>query len=173
VPLSSDPADGYRWTQEPACALQAHLPDGPCAESDESNPRLTRGIFRWNFPTTVLYAFIISMRATYSTHLHLRHQSVSKSSPSPRHFGASSHSSLKMTALVLHPYKTIKTVIICVDEDCLCGLVVRIPGYRSRGLGSIPGATTFSEKYWVWNGVHSASSVQLRSCLEEILAAPV
>jgi hypothetical protein len=23
--------------------------------------------------------------------------------------------------------------------------------------GSIPGATKFSEKYWVWNGVHSAS----------------
>jgi hypothetical protein len=28
--------------------------------------------------------------------------------------------------------------------DCLCGLVVRVPGYRSRGLGSIPGATRFS-----------------------------
>jgi hypothetical protein len=40
--------------------------------------------------------------------------------------------------------------------DCLCGLVVRVPGYRSRGLGSIPGVTRFSEKYWVWNGVHSA-----------------
>jgi hypothetical protein len=24
-------------------------------------------------------------------------------------------------------------------------------------LGSIPGATTLSEKQWVWNGVHSAS----------------
>jgi hypothetical protein len=30
--------------------------------------------------------------------------------------------------------------------DRLCGLVVRVPGYRSRGPGSIPGATTFSEK---------------------------
>jgi hypothetical protein len=30
--------------------------------------------------------------------------------------------------------------------DRLCGLVVRDPGYRSRGLGSIPGATRFSEK---------------------------
>jgi hypothetical protein len=27
----------------------------------------------------------------------------------------------------------------------LCGLV-RVPGYRSRGQGSIPGATRFSEK---------------------------
>jgi hypothetical protein len=42
-------------------------------------------------------------------------------------------------------------------SDRLCGLVVRVPGYRSRGLGSIPGATGFSEKCWVWNGVHSAS----------------
>jgi hypothetical protein len=28
----------------------------------------------------------------------------------------------------------------------LCGLVVRVPGYRSRGPGSIPGSTKFSEK---------------------------
>jgi hypothetical protein len=27
----------------------------------------------------------------------------------------------------------------------VCGLVVRAPGYRSRGPGSIPGATRFSE----------------------------
>jgi hypothetical protein len=33
----------------------------------------------------------------------------------------------------------------------------RVPGYRSRGPGSIHGATRFSEKQWVWNGVHSAS----------------
>jgi hypothetical protein len=30
--------------------------------------------------------------------------------------------------------------------DRLCGLVVRVPGYRSRGPCSIPGATKFSEK---------------------------
>jgi hypothetical protein len=30
--------------------------------------------------------------------------------------------------------------------DRPCGLVVRVPGYRSRGPGSIPGATKFSEK---------------------------
>jgi hypothetical protein len=34
--------------------------------------------------------------------------------------------------------------------------LVRVPGYRSRGVGSIPGATRFSEKLWVWDGVHSA-----------------
>jgi hypothetical protein len=27
--------------------------------------------------------------------------------------------------------------------DRLCGLVVRVPGYRSRGPGPIPGATRF------------------------------
>jgi hypothetical protein len=42
-------------------------------------------------------------------------------------------------------------------RDRLCGLVIRVPGYRSRGPGSIPGATSFSEKKWVWNGVHSVS----------------
>jgi hypothetical protein len=54
-----------------------------------------------------------------------------------------------------------------------CGLVVRVPGYRSRGPGSTSGSTRFSEKYWVCNGVHSASWVQLRSYLEENTAAPV
>jgi hypothetical protein len=31
-------------------------------------------------------------------------------------------------------------------NDGLCGLVVSIPGYRSRGPGSIHGVTRFSEK---------------------------
>jgi hypothetical protein len=44
-------------------------------------------------------------------------------------------------------------------------LVVRVPGYRSRSPGSIPCATRFSEKQWIWNGVHSASWVQMRSYL--------
>jgi hypothetical protein len=33
-----------------------------------------------------------------------------------------------------------------VNNDRLCGLVVRVPGYRSRGVGSVPGVTRFSEK---------------------------
>jgi hypothetical protein len=33
-----------------------------------------------------------------------------------------------------------------VSDDRLCGLVVRVPAYRSRGPGLIPGATGFSEK---------------------------
>jgi hypothetical protein len=32
------------------------------------------------------------------------------------------------------------------NMDRLCGLVVRVPGYRSRGPGLISGATRFSEK---------------------------
>jgi hypothetical protein len=32
------------------------------------------------------------------------------------------------------------------DRDRLCGLAIRVPGYISRGPGSIPGATRFSEK---------------------------
>jgi hypothetical protein len=44
-----------------------------------------------------------------------------------------------------------------------CGLVTRVPIYRSGGPCSIPGATRFSEKWWVWNGVHSASWVHSRN----------
>jgi hypothetical protein len=53
----------------------------------------------------------------------------------------------------------------------LCGVVVRLPGYKSRGPGFIPGATRFSEKQWVSNEVHPASWVQLRSYLKEKVAA--
>jgi hypothetical protein len=35
---------------------------------------------------------------------------------------------------------------LCPSNDRLCGLVVKVPGYRSRALGSIPSATRFSEK---------------------------
>jgi hypothetical protein len=56
-------------------------------------------------------------------------------------------------------------------EDRLCGLMVRVPGYRYRGPGSIAGATRFSEKYSFWNGVHLA--LQLRAYLEQKVAAPV
>jgi hypothetical protein len=32
---------------------------------------------------------------------------------------------------------------LSVSQDRLCGLVVSVPGYKSRGPGSIPGATRF------------------------------
>jgi hypothetical protein len=50
--------------------------------------------------------------------------------------------------------------------------VVRVPGYRYRGPGSIPGTTRFSGKQCVWNVVHSASRVQLRSYVKENVATP-
>jgi hypothetical protein len=34
---------------------------------------------------------------------------------------------------------------LCIVADRLCGLVVRVLGYRSGGPGSIPGNTRFSE----------------------------
>jgi hypothetical protein len=37
-------------------------------------------------------------------------------------------------------------IIVIYISDHLCGLVVRVPGYRSRGLGSIPGAIRILEK---------------------------
>jgi hypothetical protein len=54
--------------------------------------------------------------------------------------------------------------------DRLCDVAVKVPGCRSRGSGSIP---EFSEKQWVWNGIHSASRVHLSSYLKEKVAAPV
>jgi hypothetical protein len=42
----------------------------------------------------------------------------------------------------LNFFQQLKMMIALV----LCGLVARVPGYRSRGLGSIPVATRFSEK---------------------------
>jgi hypothetical protein len=45
----------------------------------------------------------------------------------------------------------------------LCGLVVRVPGYRSRGRGRFPALPDFLRS----SGVHSASWVQLKSYLEE------
>jgi hypothetical protein len=57
--------------------------------------------------------------------------------------------------------------------DRLCGLVVRVPGYRTICLGSIPSPTRCSDQKWVWIGVHSASWVQSRSYFKERVAAPV
>jgi hypothetical protein len=51
----------------------------------------------------------------------------------------------------------------------VCGLVVRVPGYRSRCPGSIRSTITFSPR----SGVRSVSWVQLRSYLRERVVAPV
>jgi hypothetical protein len=44
----------------------------------------------------------------------------------------------------IHTVVDIWIVVIWVDR--LCGLVVRAAGYRSKSPGSIPGATSFSDK---------------------------
>jgi hypothetical protein len=44
----------------------------------------------------------------------------------------------------LHKFNVISRSMPNIDS--LCGLVVRVPGYRSRGSGSIPGDTTLSDK---------------------------
>jgi hypothetical protein len=57
--------------------------------------------------------------------------------------------------------------------DRLCGLVVRVSGYRYRGLGFDPRRYQI---FWVVVGlewVHSASWGQLRSYLNKNVAAPV
>jgi hypothetical protein len=41
---------------------------------------------------------------------------------------------------------------LCHIRDRLCGLVVRVPAYRSRGPGLIPGATRISDKQWSGTG---------------------
>jgi hypothetical protein len=55
------------------------------------------------------------------------------------------------------------------QSDRLCGLVVRIPGYTSRGPGSIPGATKFS-----WEVVGQEwGALNLVSTTEELLGRKI
>jgi hypothetical protein len=55
------------------------------------------------------------------------------------------------TTLSFDDYKIVSIIMCCLKilvklyKDCLYGLVVRAPGYRSRGPGWIPVATRFSE----------------------------
>jgi hypothetical protein len=72
----------------------------------------------------------------------------------------------KRRGLRVLEYRTMDKCSIC-DPDRICCRVVRVPGYRSRSPGLISGSTRFSEKWWVWNEVHSASWVQQRSYLKE------
>jgi hypothetical protein len=47
---------------------------------------------------------------------------------------------------MFHYLVRLLTNLINGNRTPYCGLVVRVPGYRSRGPGSIPGYTRFSEK---------------------------
>jgi hypothetical protein len=50
---------------------------------------------------------------------------------------------VNLTALINVRYRKQKVSVVC---DCLCGLVVTVLGYRSRGQGSIPSTIRFPEK---------------------------
>jgi hypothetical protein len=51
----------------------------------------------------------------------------------------SNHNGARVVKFVTSKYLIFNSIMFC-------GLVVRVPGYRSRGPGSIPGATRFSDK---------------------------
>jgi hypothetical protein len=53
---------------------------------------------------------------------------------------------------------------MCLYFDRLCGLVVRVPGYRFRGSGSIPGNQIFREVVGLEQG-----QLSLASAMEELL----
>jgi hypothetical protein len=62
----------------------------------------------------------------------------------------------------LTPVSVIYLYFACIS-DRLFGLVARVPGYRSRGPGLIPGATRFSEKYLLTSGGCSVGIVPTRT----------
>jgi hypothetical protein len=66
--------------------------------------------------------------------------------------------------LLYHGYKE--------KNDRLCGLVVRVLGYRSGGPGSIPGITRKKNLVGLERG-HSASWVQTEELLDRKVEAPV
>jgi hypothetical protein len=78
-----------------------------------------------NLLTSVNYSFCVSLRyLSYSpTDLHHR-----------------------LRLQVMCPIQIQLLLNILHPHDRLCGLVVRVPAYRSIGPGSLPGATRFSEK---------------------------
>jgi hypothetical protein len=45
---------------------------------------------------------------------------------------------------MIHFMKTTENKVLMNAH--LCGIGVRVPGYRTKGLGSIPGDTRFSDK---------------------------
>jgi hypothetical protein len=77
------------------------------------------------------------------------------------------------SALMSHVPQLISTYTVSYkcrihnNLDRLCGLMVTVLGYRSGGPDSIPGTTRIKKSSGVWNEVHSASWVQLRSYLIE------
>jgi hypothetical protein len=52
----------------------------------------------------------------------------------------------KINLVCMWLYTFTKLLLNMCDIINMCGLMVRVPGYRCRGPGSIPSATRFSEK---------------------------
>jgi hypothetical protein len=46
-----------------------------------------------------------------------------------------------VTSLEIFLAMKLEKPLVCLPGDRLCGLVVRVPGYRSGGPGTIPGTT--------------------------------
>jgi hypothetical protein len=61
---------------------------------------------------------------------------------------------------------------VLLDSDRLCGLVVRVLGYRSGGLGSIPGTTRKENVVGLERGPLSLLSTT-EELLDRKVAAPV
>jgi hypothetical protein len=59
-----------------------------------------------------------------------------------------------------------------IDSDRLCGLVIRVLGYRSGGPGSIPGTTREKKVVGLERGPHSLVSTT-EELLHRKIAAPV
>jgi hypothetical protein len=78
--------------------------------------------------------------------------------------------------MVPHPamvnYRGNKKCLISLHYDRLCGLVVRVLGYRSGGPGSIPGTTTKKKVVGLERGPLSLVSTT-EELLDRKVAAPV
>jgi hypothetical protein len=98
--------------------------------------------------------------------------SRSDSSPTDRVQGTQTRSRCTGRCLAGRVFITethnIQLIWVPNSTDCLCGLVVRVPGYRCRGPGSIPGATRFSEIFWEVVG-QERGPLSLVSTIEELL----
>jgi hypothetical protein len=51
-----------------------------------------------------------------------------------------------VAVVVVVEIAVVVVVVVIILLVVVCGLVVRVPGYKSRGPGSIRGSTRFSEK---------------------------
>jgi hypothetical protein len=71
-------------------------------------------------------------------------------------------------------YNSLQTINVCIVflRDRLCGLVVRILGYRSGGLGSIPCTTRKKKVVGLERGPLSLASTT-EDLLDRKVAAPV